>query len=292
MKNLNNVDISQNIVWAGVALVVLTTACIILASLGEGVFTFVAYIFMLTFMLYHGTKRYGLGLTLFFSALVTAVSWSYESLSILTGFPFGSYHYTENFIGPWVGLVPVMIMPAYLAMGYMAWTIGSVLLDKRDSSVRGSDLILLPLLSAFVMVMWDLSFDPAASTLANLWNWHNGGAYFGVPFVNYMGWFLCVFTFYFVFALVLRFRNDFRPNITITNKAFWILPALMYITRAIQYVINVFIQPNVEIVSNDGHVWWTGDMHLSLLLVSIFTMMFVVFYTVVRVSRSEDLTII
>lgn len=286
MENTNRVEISKNIILIGVLLVALTAACIVTASLGLKQSTLVAYVFMITFMVYHGTKRYGWKLTVFFMGLVTVVSWSYESLSILTGFPFGHYHYTENFFGPWVGLVPFTIMPAYLAMGYMSWTIASILLDKQDSSVKGSEVILLPLLSAFVMVMWDLSFDPAAATIGKLWDWHNGGAYFGVPFVNFLGWFLCVFTFFFIFALVLRFKGA-RTNVTISNKAFWILPPLMYLTRTIQYVLNVFIKDNVEITSNDGHVWWTGDIHWSLLLVSIFTMMFVVFYSIVRVSRRE-----
>lgn len=179
-----------------------------------------------------------------------------------------------------------MIMPAYYAMGYFSWTIGNVLLDKKDSLINGADLILLPLLSSFVMVMWDLSFDPMAATIGKLWVWHSGGSYFGVPFSNFLGWFLCVFTFYFIFALILRFTQKNRPVVTIAGKTFWILPALMYLTRTIQYVLNVFTRQNIQVVSKDTHIWWTADIYWSLLLVSIFTMMFIVFYSAVRIIRN------
>ena len=285
----NRKTLGKNTVLTGIVFLILTATCITIASVGPGPVVFLAYVFMVTFMFYHGSQRYGWKRTLLFIGIVAVVSWSYESLSILTGFPFGHYNYTENFVGPWIGLVPFMIMPAYLAMGYMSWTIGSILLGRWDSSLQGSDIILQPLLSSFVMVMWDLTMDPMSATIGKYWDWHEGGAYFGVPFGNFMGWFLCVFTFYFIFSLILRFGSSSRPNVTITNKAYWILPALMYMTRIIQNMVGALFGSDVEVVSNEGHVWWTGDIFQSLLLVSVFTMVFVVFYAILRVSRSKEL---
>ena len=39
----------------------------------------------------HGVLLYGWRKMLFFVGAITVISWSYESLSILTGFPFGNY---------------------------------------------------------------------------------------------------------------------------------------------------------------------------------------------------------
>lgn len=91
-------------------------------------------------------------------------------------------------------------MPAYFAMGYFSWAIASILVGKRDDSILVSELWLLPILSSFFMVMWDICIAPTSG----FWVWHNGGVRFGAPFVNFLGWHLGVFTFYFVFALYLH----------------------------------------------------------------------------------------
>ncbi|MCG8441176.1 MAG: carotenoid biosynthesis protein, partial [Caulobacterales bacterium] len=173
-------------------------------------------------------------------------------------------------------------------MGYFAWTIATILLDKRDVGVRGGEVIVLPVLATFVMVMWDLCMDPARATITGLWDWRNGGAYFGVPFVNFMGWSLCVFTFYFIFALTLRSKDSATPDPMIVSRVFWYLPVAMYASRTVQYAIDMLTEESVQISSRDGHVWWTGDIYQSLFLVSIFTMLFVSFYAAVRISMTAD----
>ena len=100
-------------------------------------------------------------------------------MSILTGFPFGHYVYTDKF-GPKLWLVPLLIMPAYFSMGYIAWTIGHILLDRFDDRLAGAEVVLVPALASFVMVMWDLCIDPGSSTIAGAWIWRDGGSYFGV----------------------------------------------------------------------------------------------------------------
>ena len=51
-------------------------------------------------------------------------------------------------------------MPAYFSMGYIAWTLGHVLLDRFDDRLTGAEVVLVPALASFVMVMWD-SADPS-----------------------------------------------------------------------------------------------------------------------------------
>src|SRR5262249_40434823 len=115
-----------------------------------------------------------------FFILTFVISWSYETSSILTGFPFGHYVYADK-LGPKLWLVPLLIMPAYFSMGYIAWTIGHILLDRFDNQLVGAEVVLVPVLASFVMVMWDLCIDPASSTVTRAWIWRGGGGYFGVP---------------------------------------------------------------------------------------------------------------
>jgi putative membrane protein len=279
-------SISRNLVVAGVIIVALTVLVIVIRSITDmTLLVKLTVALMVVFSFYHGVLLYGLGKMFFFVGAITVISWSYESLSILTGFPFGNYDYTDLLL-PKLGLVPVLIMPAYFSMGYLAWVIAAILLDKRDSSVKGSDVLLLPIISSFIMVMWDICMDPYNSTIIQYWIWKDGGAYFGVPLVNYLGWYLCVFTFYLVFALVLRAdkRNSEKP-VFITNRAFWILPVLMYVVRTIEYFVHLF-RESVEVVAENGHVYWTGDIYGTLALMTIFTMHFVSFYAIVRVVKT------
>jgi putative membrane protein len=46
------------------------------------------------------------------------------------------------------------------------------------------------------MVAWDLSMDPVWSTVMHSWIWLQGGAYFGVPVSNFLGWYLTVYVIY------------------------------------------------------------------------------------------------
>jgi putative membrane protein len=218
--------------------------------------------------------------------MIIVISWSYETSSILTGFPFGHYHYTDQ-LPPKIGLVPAIIMPAYFAMGYLSWTIASVLIGKRDSGISRSEILLMPILSSFVMVMWDMTMDPFNSTISEFWIWHGGGAYFGVPFVNFLGWYLCVLTFYLVFALFLHRTSATSAPTEFSLKAFWTLPILMYLSRTIEYFGNMLYE-NIEITDQAGHLWHTADINESLALVSIFTMIFVGFLGLVLITRSDD----
>src|SRR5437879_7971972 len=65
----------------------------------------------------------------------------------------------------------------------------------------------VPFIAAFVMVMWDLTLDPRASTIEHVWIWEQGGGYFGVPLTNYLGWSFTVYVFYQLFAQYLRLRK-------------------------------------------------------------------------------------
>ena len=92
---------------------------------------FISVSILMGFAIVHGIRRYGWTHFVVFFLVAFVVSWSYETVSILTGFPFGHYVYTDK-LGPKLWLVPLLIMPAYFSMGYIAWTLGHVLLDRFD----------------------------------------------------------------------------------------------------------------------------------------------------------------
>jgi len=290
----NKTSVANTLLWAFIALYLLMGAARLLHNADlQRLTPFISVAILMGFAIVHGMPRYGgMHFGVFF-ILTVVVSWSYETSSILTGFPFGHYVYTDK-LGPKLWLVPLLIMPAYFSMGYIAWTLGHVLLDRFDDRLAGAEVVLVPVLASFVMVMWDLVIDPASSTITGAWIWRDGGGYFGVPLVNFLGWYLCVFTIYLVFALYLQRSVEWTraTSLRATNlgeRPTWALPALMYGAVMLTRLIQPLGDDPVQVTSHDGHVWWTGDIHTATALVALFTMLFVTVLALVRVSRSPAL---
>src|SRR5437762_12679739 len=60
---------------------------------------FISVAILMGFAIVHGIRRYGWRHFVVFFIVAFVISWSYETLSILTGFPFGHYVYTDK-LGP------------------------------------------------------------------------------------------------------------------------------------------------------------------------------------------------
>src|SRR5713101_10103277 len=144
-------------------------------------------IFLFLFTLIHGARRYGWKGIVVFIVITLVVSNILENLSIVTGFPFGLYYYTAA-LGPKLFLVPILIGPSYVSFGYLAWVLSTILVGevRRRSTVFTT--VAVSLVASFIMVVWDLSLDPSASTILQDWIWTKGGGYFGVPISNFLGW--------------------------------------------------------------------------------------------------------
>ncbi|WP_390913877.1 carotenoid biosynthesis protein [Pseudosulfitobacter sp. SM2401] len=262
--------------WAMVALFAIANL-IIGFSAGDSAIgklaPFICILLMSIFAFGHGISRYNAKTMAAFFLFAFAISWSYETLSILTGFPFGNYHYTDV-LGPKLWLVPLLIMPAYFAVCYFSWHIAHVLLDHYKDGLSGSRLFSVPMVATFVVVMWDLSMDPARATLGQTWIWEDGGAYFGVPFLNYVGWHLCVYTILQAFALYLN-RTDKAVGLTGRSHNFLILPVMMYGAIVVEFLSKSVFAEDAVVQSLDGHSWHATDIYSSLALVSLYTMAFV-----------------
>lgn len=97
-----------------------------------------------------------------------------------------------------VGGVMENLFFAYVGMGYLAWTLATLILD---GACRPN---LIPLIASLIMVAWDLSMEPVWSTVLRAWIWLDGGPYFGVPISNFFGWFLTAYLIFQSFAIYLR----------------------------------------------------------------------------------------
>ena len=230
-----------------------------------------AFLFLIAIL--NGVKRYGNKNMLVFFLITFLVSFSFENLGVRTGFPFGFYNYS-----PSLGIlkVPIVIVFAYFAMGYLSWMIAHILTGQYARKLSGKQIFIIPLIAAFIMVMWDLTMDPISSTLQQLWVWKTPGAYFGVPVVNFAGWFLVVFIIFQLFALYLLKYDNPDPGLVQEkfNKMYWMESPVVYGIMALGTILSVFYQYN--------------DVTQSMALVTVFTMVFV---TIISVLMLREKTV-
>lgn len=226
----------------------------------------------LVFFFAHGSVSYRLRDLLVFAAITLVVSNIFENMSILTGFPFGHYYYSD-ILGPKLFLVPVLIGPAYLGTGYLAWTIARVILAVTNPRFPGHLTVTVPLLASFMMVSWDLSFDPIVSTIYHGWIWLDGGSYFGVPFSNFMGWLLTTFVFLQLFALYLKGYQRVPSTDEQPSRIQGLQAILFYVLVAAKYLQNSLVQDiNATITDPAGVAWRLQDIYAATGLAAIFTM--------------------
>ncbi len=228
------------------------------------------------FALVHGALRYRWSGILTFIVICLVVSNLLENSSILTGFPFGHYYYTDQ-LGPKLFLVPLIIGPAYFSTGYLAWVLGTVLVGEVRRQGNWLTTFAVPFIASFLMVAWDLSFDPASSTIGHRWIWQQGGGYFGVPFTNYLGWFFTVYVFFQLFALFLRFRrasNDGEAKVL--SRSYYAQVVVMYAAISLAFVLSYVVGGggNTLVTDAAGVVWHTASITEAEATVSIFTMLF------------------
>lgn len=220
------------------------------------------------FALIHGAIRYRVRGILTFVLICLVVGNGFENLSILTGFPFGHYYFTDV-MGPKLFHVPIMLGLAYVGMGYLSWTLASVILGGARNRV-GPGVIVLPVVASFVMTAWDLCMDPVWGTLVHGWIWLQGGAFFGVPVSNFLGWYLTVYVIYQLFALYLRNRPT---NPDPLPSAYWTQAVVFYGVSAAGNILLAFAKAGNAVVSDPAGVQWkVSAITGTCAMVTIFTM--------------------
>ncbi|WP_435171310.1 carotenoid biosynthesis protein [Paenibacillus glycanilyticus] len=124
---------------------------------------------------------------------IAAAAFLAEVLGVATGWPFGEYVYTSE-LGFLVAGVPITMTCAWVGV------VTNAVMLAEDSSSRMTRAVKTGLWT----VLLDLVLDPVASA-RGMWIWGDGesgaeavrnfgafgsNGYYGIPFVNFVGWFL------------------------------------------------------------------------------------------------------
>jgi putative membrane protein len=135
-----------------------------------------------------------------------ALGWTAASTLLIewvgtnTGFPFGSYRYTDA-LQPQLAGVPFVVPLAWFAVGVPALEVAGRLTTRRSPVTRArtggisrrtpaavADWLPRVVVAALALTAWDLFLDPQM-VREGYWQWEGGGAYRGIPLSNYLGWF-------------------------------------------------------------------------------------------------------
>lgn len=220
------------------------------------------------FALVHGSILYRLRGTLVFTALCLSVAGLSELVSLHTGFPFGSYYFTEV-MGPKVAGLPILLVLAYLGIAYCSWVLSLLMVGYRRPLV-GFRTAMVPLLASFVMLAWDLSMEADWSTIDKAWIWRDGGHYFGVPLTNFIGWYLTAYLFFQGFAFYCRSQ---APLPALVSRTYWRAAILLYAVCAMGDLLILRLPMAPRIVFDaSGKPWVTAHVLIASALVSIFLM--------------------
>ena len=134
-------------------------------------------------------RYYGFSITWKSFLWVAIWSGSIEAIGATTGFPFGTYDYTGNF-GPLVGgVVPLAIPLAWwVIVGTLFLVVDYALF--RLSTILTFNAVTLLMLVPIGAVAVDFTLEPVATLVRGYWHWEDGVFYYGVPFSNFVGWFM------------------------------------------------------------------------------------------------------
>jgi uncharacterized membrane protein len=130
--------------------------------------------------------------TLLFVGSVWPVAWLAEFASTRVGIPFGLYHYTEATRGQelYIANVPFFDSLSFVFLAYAAFCVARLVVRREPVPFTMAKLALI---SGTLMMLLDVVIDPLAVRgdrwfLGRIFYYPAGGAYFGVPVSNFVGW--------------------------------------------------------------------------------------------------------
>ena len=129
-----------------------------------------------------------------FMASTLVLSWLAEGIGLQGGWLFASayrYHPDLHVVLP--GGVPAFIPLAWFTLACFPVMVLSGMSSARPDGSRDLRRLLYQSgLAAVGMVGCDLTLDPVAVSLG-LWTWDRPGPYFGIPWLNFAGWWVVAF---------------------------------------------------------------------------------------------------
>ncbi len=183
--------------------------------------------------------------TAFIIVLLLVVPWAAEVLSIHTGFPFGNYYYTSAFPGPKLLGAPLLLSVYYIGWYFVsAYVISNLLVDGEiftPEKTWWKRALFSSFIAGIIVAGIDMVADPAMATGLHQWVWTNNAytAYYGIPYMNYLGYIIVMTPVFFLFRYY-EIRSHAKPLGPVTVGIMLIPLSVYFIT----YVSDVISGPD------------------------------------------------
>jgi uncharacterized membrane protein len=237
---------------------------------------------LLVITVIHGVLSYGWKGFTAYAGIVGIAVFLLEACSIATGFPFGSYHH-QGTPGPAPLGVPASVMVGCIAISWFAWMLARLVTRQIPWKIKGIELFATPIVAAFIYAGFDYPIDSIDSTVRKMWVYHHPGGQFGVPLTNYLGW---IFTGWVSFLLFALLEARFPAGAIITQRRFWLLPAIVWLAIALQYPI-MFAHAPEGTIDLDASRFVISHIFEASVVASIFSMIFVVLLALVKLATLD-----
>jgi hypothetical protein len=118
--------------------------------------------------------------------------------------------------------------------------------------------------------------------------WENGGGFFGVPLVNFLGWTFTVYLFMQVFAVYVRNRG---PVATVTGLSTTdMLAVILYAATTLSFLSSYVRGERTTVTDAAGHTWHTGDIYESSILLAVYGMGFIAILALMCIAQRRTET--
>ncbi len=176
------------------------------------------------YFLVHGSMVWGWLNIITFAIISFFIGIVMEIIGTKTGLIFGGKYKFDLKLspGPSISSIPLIIPLSWSGLIYMSLNYCDLVLGGSFYLSSNQNIILL-LFPSILMVLLDLVLDPIAVD-EKRWKWNKPGAYYGVPFLNFVGWLFTTLLILFTFKL---FKSDFKIDKEI-NFFFMYSPGILF----------------------------------------------------------------
>jgi putative membrane protein len=253
------------------ALIVLTS----LISFGGGLLPLLIYFLPAVFIFMHGSKYLGRKNIILFFIVIFIVSYTTEYLGVSTGKIFGDYYYNLLNNGPLVGGVPPLLMLTYFAITYSTYWVVRILLGDFKI-IKGQKIVWFALLGGLIATLTDLAADPVNSTVNKVYIWTNGGIFFGVPYLNFIGWLAEITLFFIIISVIFAYITKAPKSEKAPSKRFQLQPIVLFSAP----IIPIILRP----------IWGEqpADIRAAMSLIALFGLGSIILLTTLRVFWNNN----
>ena len=245
-------------------------------------------------MIWHGKLTLGTKNMVFFYITGVVVGFFFEATGCNFGWFFSKYIYpVDAFPGPRVFNMQILPFLAYGALPYVVWAAAQSIVGVFDGKYRKGDFYLIPVVAAALIVAVDFATDPIMSSLGSSHLWEEHAVFYGIPLMNYVGWYIFGYTLFQILGIGLAIQNKkgtlpASPEIA-KKKQFWYYPLAIYALQFIQHLFYIFNQDDRMVTLHNGEAVWSRDVYQGVMLVAFATLLTYALFGFLRIRRTDTL---